>query len=307
MGELFHFTAETPGDRLDVFLTEHLEGTSRSMAQKLLEEGYVQVNGTNQTKNYKLRAGDVIQAEIPDAVPLEILPENIPLEIVYEDSQLLVVNKPKDMVVHPAPGNWTGTLVNALLYHCENSLSGINGVVRPGIVHRIDKDTSGLLLVAKTNEAHLSLASQLAAHSIKRIYHAVVYGDLKEEEGVIDAPIGRNEKDRLKMAVNFKSGKPAVTSWRVIERLDGFTYVSLRLKTGRTHQIRVHMASIGHPLAGDEIYGPKKVLKELGGQCLHAKVLGFEHPTTHEYLEFDAPLPAYFTNFLQKHKGNKTP
>ena len=263
------------------------------------------VNGAPRSKNYKLRLGDRVEVDIPHMEPLQVEAQNIPLDIFYEDAHLLVVNKPKGLVVHPAAGNWDGTLVNALLYHCKDSLSGINGVIRPGIVHRIDKDTSGLLLVAKTNEAHLSLAKQLAEHSIKREYRAIVYGNLKEETGVIDAPIGRSEKDRLKMAVNPRTGKRAVTHYQVVERLSGFTYLALRLETGRTHQIRVHMASAGHPLAGDPVYGPKKVIRELDGQCLHAKILGFVHPVTGEYMEFDSPLPDYFTAFLQKHRGGE--
>lgn len=305
MSERHRFLAEEAGERLDVFLVQRLENITRSLVQKWIEEGQILVNGAPRSKNYKLRQGDMVEVEIPHTEPLQVEAQNIPLDIFYEDAHLLVVNKPKGMVVHPAAGNWDGTLVNALLYHCKDSLSGINGVIRPGIVHRIDKDTSGLLLVAKSNEAHLSLAKQLAEHSIKREYRAIVYGDLKEETGVIDAPIGRSEKDRLKMAVNPRTGKRAVTHYQVVERLSGFTCLALRLETGRTHQIRVHMASAGHPLAGDPVYGPKKVIRELDGQCLHAKILGFVHPVTGEYMEFDSPLPDYFTAFLQKHRGGE--
>lgn len=300
----FIVDAEQAGTRLDIFVAKQIETLTRSAVQNLLNQEKIFVNEKTQTKNYKLREGDTVFIEEILNEPLDVLPENIPLDIIYEDDSLLIVNKPKGMVVHPGAGNTSGTLVNALLYHCAGSLSGINGVVRPGIVHRIDKDTSGLLMVAKTNEAHLSLAKQLAEHTTKRIYHAVVYGTVKENEGTVNAPIGRSTKNRLKMALNEKNSKHAVTHYEVLEWLDGFSYLSLQLETGRTHQIRVHMASLHHPLAGDTVYGPKKVIKELQGQCLHAKCIGFIHPVTGEYMEFDSELPTYFQTFLEKHRRN---
>ena len=292
--------AEQEGWRIDRFLAGQLEGATRSRIQQLIVDGRVQLNDGPAPKSARLKEGDVVSCDFPAPQQLEVKAEPIPLEIFYEDKDLLVVNKPKGMVVHPAPGNSEGTLVNALLYHCKGSLSGIGGVLRPGIVHRIDKDTSGLLVVAKNDAAHQALSAQLATHSMTRVYQAVVYGGLAQEEGQIDAPIGRSEKDRKKMAVTNKNDKNAVTGYRVVARYRGFTHLELRLKTGRTHQIRVHMASIGHPVAGDPVYGPRAVIRELGGQCLHAGTLGFVHPATGEYLEFNAPLPAYFTNFLHK-------
>ena len=258
------------------------------------------INGAPAAKNARLREGDRVEATEPPPEVLDVKPQNIPLDIVYEDQDLLVVNKPKGMVVHPAAGNPDGTLVNALLFHCGDSLSGINGVIRPGIVHRIDKDTSGLLIVAKNDRAHQSLAEQIAVHSFTRIYNAVVYGIVKEEEGTVSAPIGRHPTDRKRMAVLSSGGREAVTHYRVLERFPGFTLVECRLETGRTHQIRVHMAHIGHPVAGDPVYGPKKCITELQGQCLHARVIGFIHPATGEYLEFDSGLPPYFERFLEK-------
>lgn len=296
---LFCPEPEDVGSRLDAFLAENIEGKTRSAIQKLMEQGKVLVNGNPGSKNYKLKAGDTIQVEIPEPEPLELLPQNIPLDIVYEDDSLLVVNKPKGMVVHPAPGNPDGTLVNALLYHCGDSLSGINGVIRPGIVHRIDKDTSGLLMVAKNDQAHQSLAAQIAAHTFTRVYNTVVYGNLKNESGTISAPIARHPNDRKKMAV-VPGGRDAVTHYRVLERFSGFTLVECKLETGRTHQIRVHMAHIGHPVAGDPVYGPKKCITQLQGQCLHARILGFVHPVTGEYMEFDSGRPPYFEEFLAK-------
>ena len=292
--------AEQEGWRIDRFLAGQLEGATRSRIQQLIVDGRVQLNDGPAPKSARLKEGDVVSCDFPAPQQLEVKAEPIPLEIFYEDKDLLVVNKPKGMVVHPAPGNSEGTLVNALLYHCKGSLSGIGGVLRPGIVHRIDKDTSGLLVVAKNDAAHQALSAQLATHSMTRVYQAVVYGGFAQEEGQIDAPIGRSEKDRKKMAVTNKNAKNAVTGYRVVARYRGFTHLELRLKTGRTHQIRVHMASIGHPVAGDPVYGPRAVIRELGGQCLHAGTLGFVHPATGEYLEFNAPLPAYFTNFLHK-------
>lgn len=285
--------------RLDVFVAEYADIT-RSRAVSLIAEGNVTVNGTEAAKNTKLKFGDRVSVVLKEPVPYEALPENIPLDIVYEDNDLLVVNKPKGMVVHPAAGNYSGTLVNAVLYHCKGSLSGINGVMRPGIVHRIDKNTSGLLIVAKNDSAHNRLAEQIKAHTFTREYAAVVYGNLKDDAGTVDAPIGRHPVKRKQMAVTEHNSKNAVTHYRVIERLNGFTYVALRLETGRTHQIRVHMAHIGHPVAGDDVYGPKKVITSLSGQCLHAKKIGFIHPTAGEYMEFDSPLPEYFVRFLKE-------
>lgn len=290
---------EDAGARLDAFLAGKMEKT-RSSVQKLIEEENVRLNGAPAAKNARLREGDRVEATEPPPEVLDVKPQNIPLDIVYEDQDLLVVNKPKGMVVHPAAGNPDGTLVNALLFHCGDSLSGINGIIRPGIVHRIDKDTSGLLIVAKNDRAHQSLAEQIAVHSFTRIYNAVVYGIVKEEEGTVSAPIGRHPTDRKRMAVLSSGGREAVTHYRVLERFPGFTLVECRLETGRTHQIRVHMAHIGHPVAGDPVYGPKKCITELQGQCLHARVIGFIHPATGEYLEFDSGLPPYFERFLEK-------
>lgn len=290
---------EDAGARLDAFLAGKMEKT-RSSVQKLIEEENVRLNDAPAAKNDRLREGDRVEATEPPPEVLDVKPQNIPLDIVYEDQDLLVVNKPKGMVVHPAAGNPDGTLVNALLFHCGDSLSGINGVIRPGIVHRIDKDTSGLLIVAKNDRAHQSLAEQIAVHSFTRIYNAVVYGIVKEEEGTVSAPIGRHPTDRKRMAVLSSGGREAVTHYRVLERFPGFTLVECRLETGRTHQIRVHMAHIGHPVAGDPVYGPKKCITELQGQCLHARVIGFIHPATGEYLEFDSGLPPYFERFLEK-------
>ena len=290
---------EDVGARLDAFLAGKMEKT-RSSVQKLIEEENVRLNGAPAAKNARLREGDRVEATEPPPEVLDVKPQNIPLDIVYEDQDLLVVNKPKGVVVHPAAGNPDGTLVNALLFHCGDSLSGINGVIRPGIVHRIDKDTSGLLIVAKNDRAHQSLAEQIAVHSFTRIYNAVVYGIVKEEEGTVSAPIGRHPTDRKRMAVLSSGGREAVTHYRVLERFPGFTLVECRLETGRTHQIRVHMAHIGHPVAGDPVYGPKKCITELQGQCLHARVIGFIHPATGEYLEFDSGLPPYFERFLEK-------
>ena len=288
--------------RADVFAAE-LASVTRSRAAGLIADGLVLVNGTPAAKNTRLKAGDRVEVTLPDPVNCTAEPENIPLDIVYEDDCLLVVNKPKGMVVHPAAGNYGGTLVNALLYRCGSSLSGINGVLRPGIVHRIDKNTSGLLMVAKNDKAHLALAEQIKEHSFTRQYRAVVYGALPQDEGVINAPIGRHPVKRKQMAVTA-GGRNAVTHYRVVERLNGFTHTALTLETGRTHQIRVHMAYIGHPVAGDDVYGPKKVITELHGQCLHAEKIGFVHPETGRYMEFSSPLPEYFEKFLERIRKN---
>lgn len=295
---IFCVPEDAAGARLDSLIAQQCPELTRSAAQKLLESGAVTVGGTAVAKKYRVRASDSVRILLPEPVDDTAQPEDIPLDIVYEDDDLLVVNKPKDMVVHPAAGNRTGTLVNALLAHCGDSLSGINGVIRPGIVHRIDKDTSGLLIVAKNDAAHRGLAAQIKEHSFTREYQAVVYGNLKQNEGTVDAPIGRSTADRKKMAVTEKNSRNAVTHYCVAARYNGFTHVVLRLETGRTHQIRVHMAWLGHPVAGDPVYGPKKVITSLGGQCLHAGKIGFEHPRTGQWLEFESPLPPYFTKFL---------
>ena len=286
--------------RLDKFVSLADIGLSRSAATGLIENDLVTVNGKTAEKKLKLSVGDNITVLVPDPVAYEAKEENIPLDIVYEDDDLLVVNKSKGMVVHPAAGNYEKTLVNALLYHCGDSLSGINGVLRPGIVHRIDKDTSGLLIVAKNDLSHSFLAEQIKEHSFTREYEAVVYGLLKDEEGTVDAPIGRNPNDRKKMCVIAKNSKNAVTHYSVIKRYKGYTHIKCKLETGRTHQIRVHMAYLGHPVAGDTVYGVKKEKVEFEGQCLHAKKIGFIHPRTKEYMEFDSELPDYFKNFLIK-------
>lgn len=294
---------EDVGCRIDLFLAENVEDLSRSGVQKLIASGNIRLNGGSVKANYKLREKDIIDVEIPDAVEPEILPEDIPLDILYEDQDVIVVNKPQGMVVHPAPGHLSGTLVNALLYHCGGELSGINGEKRPGIVHRIDKDTSGVLMIAKNNAAHQSLAEQLAVHSITRKYNAIVYNGFTEDEGTVDQPIGRNPQDRKKMAVTQKHSRSAVTHYKVLERLGNFTLIEAQLETGRTHQIRVHMTYIGHPLLGDTVYGPKKQPFPLDGQALHARVLGFQHPATGEYMEFEAPLPEYFEKLVDRLRG----
>ena len=297
--KFFTVSFENNGERIDKLIAMLDESITRSSVQKLIEEENVTVNGKVPPKNLKLKTGDEIVISIPDPVLPEALPENIPLDIVYEDSDLLVVNKPKGMVVHPATGNYSGTLVNALLYHCGDSLSGINGVLRPGIVHRIDKDTSGLLIVAKNDFSHRLLAEQIKVHSFTRKYQAIVYGNLKDDEGTINAPIGRHPSDRKKMAVTEKNSRNAVTHYKVLGRYNGFTHVELTLETGRTHQIRVHMAYIGHPVAGDAVYGCKKVITKLCGQCLHAYFISFKHPRTNETITLSTPLPQYFTEFLK--------
>ena len=288
------------GKRIDVYIAEYKEELSRSRVQKLIENGLVTVNGKAVKSNYKLRKGDILEVEIPDPEPLEIEAEDIPLDIIYEDKDVVIVNKPQGMVVHPAPGHYSETLVNALMYHCKDDLSGINGQMRPGIVHRIDKDTSGVIMIAKSDAAHNSLAQQLAVHSITRKYYAVVCGNIKEDSGTVDKPIGRNPKDRKKMAV-VQGGRRAVTHYRVLERFGGkYTLIEAQLETGRTHQIRVHMASLGHPLLGVTVYGSEKQPFKLQGQVLHAKVLGFNHPSDGRYVEFESPLPKYFEKLLIK-------
>lgn len=298
MADNYTFVVQNAGVRIDRFLTDNIPEITRSAVQKIIDEANVTVNGEVVPKNYKCRVGDNVDVTVPDAKPLEAVGQNIPIDIVYEDEHLLVVNKPKGMVVHPANGNPDGTLVNALLYHCGDSLSGINGVIRPGIVHRIDKDTSGLLIVAKSDKAHIGLAQQIKDHSFSRAYEAVVYGNIKEDSGTVCQPIGRDTKDRKRMAVTMKNSKPATTHYEVVKRYGDFTHVRCVLETGRTHQIRVHMAYLGHPVAGDAVYGPRKVITRLNGQCLHAKHIGFVHPVTNEYLEFESDLPEYFTSFL---------
>lgn len=297
--------AEWDNIRIDRFLSEQLENVSRSYIQKLIKDGCVTADGRPVKANYKLKLGVTIEIDIPEPVSLDVEPQDIPLDIVYEDADVLLVNKPKDMVVHPSAGHMDGTLVNALLYHCKDSLSSINGVMRPGIVHRIDKDTTGVLIICKNDIAHNCIADQLKVHSITRKYRAIVYNNLKDDQGTIDAPIGRHPIDRKKMAINHKNGKSAVTHFKVLERFGRFTYVECELETGRTHQIRVHMSSIGHPLLGDEVYGSTKQPYKTCGQVLHAKVFGFIHPTTNEYMEFETPLPEYFEDLLKKFRNGQ--
>ncbi len=289
---------DNSGERLDKILSGILCEYSRSFVQNLFSEGLVNCNKKAVSKSFKPKCGDVIEFTVPEPKEISLEPENIPLDIIYEDNDLLVVNKPRGMVVHPAPGNYSSTLVNALLWHCKGNLSGINGVVRPGIVHRIDKDTSGLLLVAKNDTAHVSLSRQISVHSLDREYRAVIHGHLKDHEGIVDAPIGRSPSDRKKMCVIKQNSKNAVTHYSVIEEYKDFSFIRLKLETGRTHQIRVHMAYLGHPVAGDPVYGPKNGVTSLNGQCLHAGILGFIHPTTGEHVKLEAPLPDYFTDFL---------
>lgn len=290
-------------ERLDKFLSAMLPDQSRSYLQKIIKDGNVLVNGEPKKSSYRLEDGDEVTADLPELKSPDIEPENIPLDILYEDESILMVNKPKGMVVHPSAGHYTGTLVNAVLWHCQGQLSGINGVSRPGIVHRIDKDTTGVLVVCKNDAAHNAVAAQLKEHSITRKYRAIVHGVIKEDEGTVDAPIGRHPTERKKMASGVKNGKRAVTHYRVLERFQGYTYVECQLETGRTHQIRVHMASIHHPLLGDTVYGPAKDSHHLEGQTLHAMVLGLIHPVTGEYLEVEAPLPEYFENLLKKFRA----
>lgn len=301
--ETFEAGIEQEGERLDKYLSMIFQDTnaapSRSFFQKLIKDGHVCVNDVPQKANYRLKAEDIVRLEIPDAAQTPILPEDIPLDILYEDEELLVVNKPKGMVVHPSAGHYSGTLVNAIMFHCRDSLSGINGEIRPGIVHRIDMDTTGSLIVCKNDESHVFIADQIKEHSVNRIYRGIVCGVVKEDEGTIDAPIGRHPVDRKKMAINEKNGKNAITHYKVLERFERYTYMEFKLETGRTHQIRVHMASIGHPLLGDALYSSGKSPYKLQGQTLHAMVIGFIHPKTREYMEVSAPLPEYFEKILK--------
>ena len=293
-------TADREGERLDAFLARSVPDLTRSAAQRLLERGAVTLRGRAAKKNDKTRLGDSLTVCLPEPQPVDLVPQNIPLDVIYEDDDVIVVNKPVGLVVHPAPGHPDGTLVNALLYHCGTSLSGINGELRPGIVHRIDRDTSGLIVAAKNDRAHLALAAQLQDHSLARVYEAVAVGGFREDSGTVDAPIGRHPVDRKKMAVDRKNGREAVTHWSVLARYPGYTHVECRLETGRTHQIRVHLASIGHPLLGDTVYGSKKPWPGLAGQCLHARRLRFVHPSTGEPLELECPLPDWFRDVLEK-------
>ncbi len=292
-------TPEESGQRIDQYLAETVEALTRSGAQKLLDSGSVTVNGKSAKKNARLTRGDMVRVELRDPEPIDVAPQNIPLDVMYEDEDVIVVNKPVGMVVHPAPGHPDGTLVNALLYACGDSLSGINGTLRPGIVHRIDRDTSGLIIAAKNDVAHLALSEQLQDHSLARTYEAVVVGNLREEHGTVDAPLARHRTDRKRMAVNAE-GKRAVTHWNVLNRYPGYTHVECRLETGRTHQIRVHMAYIGHPVLGDQVYGGKKPYPGLVGQCLHARRLAFRHPRSGDLIQVECPLPEYFEKILHK-------
>lgn len=300
--DIFRFTieAELEEERIDKCMSQLIDSLSRSYIQRLIKEGKVSVNGTTVKANYRVRTDDEVVFCLPEAVEPDIEPEAIPLDILYEDDDLLFVNKPKGMVVHPAAGHYSGTLVNAILYHCAGQLSGINGVMRPGIVHRIDRDTTGVLVVCKNDTAHNDVAAQLKEHSITRRYRAVCFGNLKEESGTIDAPIGRSINDRKKMGICEKNGKRAITHYKVLEQKKGYSYIECELETGRTHQIRVHMASIGHPLLGDTVYSARKQPYALEGQTLHAQVLGLIHPSTGKYLEIEAPLPEYFQQILSK-------
>lgn len=296
---IFNVEKEYDGTRIDKFLSDLYPEKSRNTIQKYIKDGNVLVNSKIIKSNYKCKTGDEIYFDEPEPVEVEIVPEDIPLDIIYEDQDILIVNKPKGMVVHPAPGHYSGTLVNAIMFHCKDDLSGINGEIRPGIVHRIDMDTTGSLIVCKNDYAHNKIAEQIKDHSINRIYKGIVIGNIKEDEGVIETTIGRNSNDRKKMAINVKNGKEAITHYKVIKRFEKYTYMEFKLETGRTHQIRVHMASLGHPLLGDAVYGPNKCQFKLQGQTLHAQTIGFIHPTTGEYVEFNAPLPYYFEHLLE--------
>lgn len=297
--ESFEVEAEQEGERLDKFLSIIYPDFSRAFFQKLIKNNQVAVNDKVQKASYCVKIDDIVTVEIPDAVETTIEPENIPLDILYEDDDLLVVNKPKGMVVHPSAGHYSGTLVNAIMYHCKDSLSGINGEIRPGIVHRIDMDTTGSLIVCKNDETHINIAQQIKEHSVNRIYVGIVCGNVKEDSDTVEGAIGRHPIERKKMAINEKNGKPAITHYKVLERFGNYTYMQFKLETGRTHQIRVHMASIGHPLLGDALYSSgRSPFKHLQGQCLHAQTIGFVHPRTGKYMEYSAPLPEYFEKLL---------
>lgn len=301
--DVFEVLEEQEGERLDKYLSVIYPDISRSFFQKIIKENMVLVNDQPQKANYRLRVEDIVTINFPDAVTTAIEPEDIPLDILYEDEDLLVVNKPKGMVVHPSAGHYTHTLVNAIMFHCKDSLSGINGEIRPGIVHRIDMDTTGSLIVCKNDESHIKIAQQIKDHSVNRIYEGIVCGNVSQDEGTITGAIGRNPKDRKKMAINEVNGKPAITHYKVLKRFQNYTYMQFQLETGRTHQIRVHMASIGHPLLGDPLYSSgKSPYKNLQGQTLHAKTIGFVHPTTGAYMEYSAPLPDYFEKLLNSLK-----
>ena len=303
--ESFEVEAEQEGERLDKFLSIIYPEFSRAFFQKLIKSKQVSVNETPQKASYCVKIDDIVTVEIPDAVETTIEPENIPLDILYEDDDVLIVNKPKGMVVHPSAGHYSRTLVNAIMYHCKDTLSGINGEIRPGIVHRIDMDTTGSLIVCKNDEAHVNIAQQIKEHSVNRIYVGIVCGNVKEDSGTVEGAIGRHPIERKKMAINEKNGKPAITHYKVLERFKNYTYMQFKLETGRTHQIRVHMASIGHPLLGDILYSSgRSPFKHLQGQCLHAKTIGFIHPKTGEYMEYSAPLPEYFEKLLCLLKSN---
>lgn len=303
--ESFEVEAEQEGERLDKFLSIIYPEFSRAFFQKLIKSKQVSVNETPQKASYCVKIDDIVTVAIPDAVETTIEPENIPLDILYEDDDVLIVNKPKGMVVHPSAGHYSGTLVNAIMYHCKDTLSGINGEIRPGIVHRIDMDTTGSLIVCKNDEAHVNIAQQIKEHSVNRIYVGIVCGNVKEDSGTVEGAIGRHPIERKKMAINEKNGKPAITHYKVLERFKNYTYMQFKLETGRTHQIRVHMASIGHPLLGDTLYSSGRLpFKHLQGQCLHAKTIGFIHPKTGEYMEYSAPLPEYFEKLLCLLKSN---
>ncbi len=301
--EIIIIEEDESGSRLDIYLTERYEELSRSFVSGRIKSGNIRVNDKKVKSGYILRSGDSIQIDAVDLTPPEILPEDIPLDILYEDEDVAVVNKPKGMVVHPAPGHYSGTLVNALMYHMGDRLSGINGVARPGIVHRIDMDTSGALLICKNDTAHNKIAEQIASHSVNRLYRGIIIGHTKEEAGTCDKPIGRHPNDRKKMSTNSRKPRNAVTHFRTLESFDGYSYMEFKLETGRTHQIRVHMSDIGHPLLGDEVYGTPDKKFKLQGQTLHAMTIGFVHPTTNEYMEFSAPLPDYFENLLKRLRG----
>lgn len=297
--QIFEVSAEYDGIRLDKFLSAIYPDLSRAYFQRLIKSGQVVIAENVPKSSYAVKTGELVSVQVPSAVQVDIHAENIPLDILYEDADILIVNKPKGMVVHPAPGHYTGTLVNAVMYHCQNELSGINGEIRPGIVHRIDKDTTGSLVVCKNDEAHIKIAAQIKAHSVTRRYRGIVIGCVRDEEGVIRADIGRDPKNRLRMACHVPNGRPATTHYRVLERFQNHTYLEFELETGRTHQIRVHMADIGHPLLGDPLYGPAKCKFRLQGQCLHAMTLGFVHPRTLQYMEVSAPLPEYFEQMIR--------